>query len=446
MDAFSEVLSGVRLKGAVFFSAEFSAPWRLSTPHCRVLAPMLAPGAPHMVIYHFVVDGSARVQSRRRADVELSPGDIVVFPHGDPHHLSGGAGTNHVDSAAVFRKIATRDLSPMQAGGGGATTRFVCGYLTCDPLLCGPILESLPPMLKVNVRTDRSGHWLEQSILHLVEEAASDRAGSDAMLAKLSEALFVDTLRRYVTGLPEQTTGWLAGARDPVVGKSLALLHRRPSHPWTIAELAEEVGLSRSALVERFTRYLSDPPMAYLTGWRLRLAAQALTSTSAGAWRISRPTSATSPKRRSIARSSASSACRRRGTGARAGIQRAPRIAEAGSVSRVTALPGVCAAEARRSTWQTLCTSHESQPAQDFGLPPLLRTSGKVSGVRAKPSSPRWTNRARTSTARAWSTGHRPCRIAGVIEGKERSRAQARREGRYQHVTFRERLSKGVCL
>jgi len=282
MDAFSEVLSGVRLQGAMFFSAEFSAPWRISTPHSRDLASTLAPGAPHMVIYHLVVDGSARSRLEGGPDVELSPGDIVVFPHGDPHQLSGGSGTDATVSTEVFQKIVTRDLSPMHAGGGGATTRFVCGYLTCDPLLCGPILESLPAMLKVNVRTDRSGHWLEHSILHLVEEAASDRAGSDAMLAKLSEALFVDTLRRYVTGLPEQTTGWLAGARDPLVGKSLALLHRRPSHPWTIAELAAEVGLSRSALVERFTRYLSEPPIAYVTGWRLRLAAQALTSTSKG--------------------------------------------------------------------------------------------------------------------------------------------------------------------
>ena len=282
MDAFSEVLSGVRMKGAMFFSAEFSAPWRLSTPHCRVLASTLAPGAPHMVMYHLVVDGSARVSVEGGPDVELSPGDLVVFPHGDPHQLSAGSGTNLVEGAAVLRKIATRDLSPMQAGGGGATTRFVCGYLTLDPLLCGPILESLPPMLTVNVRTDRSGQWLEQSILHLVEECASDLAGSDAMLAKLSEALFVDTLRRYVTGLPDQTTGWLAGARDPVVGKSLALLHRRPRHRWTIAGLATEVGVSRSVLAERFTRYLSDPPMAYLTGWRLRLAAQALTASSKG--------------------------------------------------------------------------------------------------------------------------------------------------------------------
>jgi AraC-like DNA-binding protein len=282
MDAFSEVLNGVRLKGAMFFRAEFSAPWRLSTPHCRALAPTLAPGAPHMLIYHFVVDGSARVCLEGESDVELSPGDIVLFPHGDPHRLSGGSGSNQIDGAALLRKVATRDLSPMRAGGGGATTRFVCGYLTCDPLLCGPILESLPPMLKVNIRTDRSGHWLEQSILHLVEEAASDGAGSDVMLAKLSEILFVDTMRRYVTGLTDQTTGWLAGARDPVVGKSLALLHSRPSHPWTIAELATDVGLSRSALVERFTRYLSVPPIAYLTGWRLRLAAQALTSTPKG--------------------------------------------------------------------------------------------------------------------------------------------------------------------
>jgi AraC-like DNA-binding protein len=102
------------------------------------------------------------------------------------------------------------------------------------------------------------------------------------MLAKLSEALFVDTLRRYVAGLPEQQTGWLAGARDPIVGKSLGLLHNRFAHPWTIADLADEVGISRSALVDRFTRYLSEPPMTYLTRWRLQLAARSLEKTSRG--------------------------------------------------------------------------------------------------------------------------------------------------------------------
>jgi transcriptional regulator GlxA family with amidase domain len=151
-----------------------------------------------------------------------------------------------------------------------------------DPFLSRPILGGLPPVFKVNIRTDRSGQWLENSILHLAEEAASGRVGSDAMLAKLSEALFVDTLRRYVAGLPEEHTGWLAGARDPIVGKSLGLLHSRIAHPWTIADLGEQVGISRTALVERFTRYLSEPPMTYLTRWRLQLAARSLQNTPRG--------------------------------------------------------------------------------------------------------------------------------------------------------------------
>ena len=284
MDAFSEILSGVKLNGALFFSAEFSAPWGFSSPASNMLAPMLAPGAAHLVIYHFVIDGGAFVELADGQSIELGPGDVVVLPHGDPHHMTSGRGvdSDHPLPTAILSKIKSRDLSPLQAGGGGDTARFVCGYMTCDPYLSRPILGGLPPVFKVNIRTDRSGQWLENSILHLVEEAASGRVGSEAMLAKLSEALFVDTLRRYVAGLPEQQTGWLAGARDPIVGKSLGLLHSRVAHPWTIADLADEVGISRSALVERFTRYLSEPPMTYLTRWRLQLAARSLESTPRG--------------------------------------------------------------------------------------------------------------------------------------------------------------------
>ena len=282
MDAFSEVLSGVKLKGALFFSAEFSAPWAFAAPRSTEMASTLAPGAPHLVIYHLVVDGVARAALPDGHTLTLEPGDIVVFPHGDAHELSSMSGAQPVDRTSVMKKIAGRDLTPMRAGGGGDSTHFVCGFMACDPLLCAPILGGLPPMLKVNVRTDRAGHWLEGSLLHLVDEASSNHAGSDAMLAKVSEALFVDTLRRYVAGLPDHQTGWLAGARDPVVSKSLAMLHGRVDHPWTIAELADAVGVSRTALVDRFAKYLSEPPMTYLTRWRLQLAAQALTTTPRG--------------------------------------------------------------------------------------------------------------------------------------------------------------------
>jgi AraC-like DNA-binding protein len=283
MDAFSEILSGVKLNGALFFSAELSAPWGFASPASNMLAPMLAPGAPHLVIYHFVIDGEAFVQLADGQSVELGPGDVVVLPRGDPHRMTSGRVVTATSlTAAILSKVKSRDLSPLQTGGGGDTARYVCGYMACDPLLSRPILNGLPPVFKVNIRTDRSGQWLENSILHLVEEAASGQVGSAAMLSKLSEALFVDTLRRYIAKLPEQHGGWLAGARDPIVGKILGLLHSRVGHPWTIADLAGEVGISRSALVGRFTRYLSEPPMTYLTRWRLQLAARSLESTPRG--------------------------------------------------------------------------------------------------------------------------------------------------------------------
>jgi AraC-like DNA-binding protein len=282
MDAFSEILGGLALKGAMFFSAEFSAPWGFSTPPSRYLAPVVAPGSPHLVVYHFLIEGSGFVLLEDGSRLPLEAGDVIVLPHGDAHGMCSAEGAQKKETMAIVAKIQARDLRTMHAGGGGEVARFVCGYMACDPLLCRPILEGLPSAFKVNLRTDRSGHWLENSILHLVEEAASGHAGSQAMLAKLSEALFVDTLRRYIAGLPEQEVGWLAGVRDPVVGKSLTLLHARAQHRWTLAELAREVGLSRSALVERFTRYLSEPPMAYLIRLRLQLAARALAATSRG--------------------------------------------------------------------------------------------------------------------------------------------------------------------
>jgi len=282
MDAFSQILSGVRLKGAVYFTAEFSAPWGVTTPASNVMTDRIAPGAEHLVIYHLVVDGTAQVRLPDGQSMELHAGDVVVLPNADCHHLCSKGAAQPFPNYGIGAKIQARDLTPLHAGGGGEVSRFVCGYMTCDPYVSRPILNGLPPVFRVNLRSDRSGQWLENSILHLVEEAASGRVGSEAMLAKLSEALFVDTLRRYVASLPEQQVGWLAGTRDPIVGKSLGLLHSRIAHPWTIADLADEVGISRSALVERFTRYLSEPPMAYLTRWRLELAGRLLERTSQG--------------------------------------------------------------------------------------------------------------------------------------------------------------------
>jgi AraC-like DNA-binding protein len=282
MDALSEILRGVVLKGALYFNAEFSAPWGFRTPATEELAQLLTPGAPHLLIYHFLIEGSGIVRLDGDREIELTAGDVIVVTHGDPHEMCSAVNVAPRLSDQMKAKLRDHDFTAMHAGGGGDLARFVCGFMVCDPLLCSPIFGSLPAAFKVNLRTDRAGQWLENALLHLVEEANSGRAGTEAVLAKMSEVLFVDTLRRYFAGLPEQEVGWLAAARDPIIGKSLTLLHSRTAHPWTIAELATEVGSSRSAFVERFTRYLAEPPIAYLMRWRLQLAARALGSTSRG--------------------------------------------------------------------------------------------------------------------------------------------------------------------
>jgi AraC-like DNA-binding protein len=281
VDAFSQILTGIKLHGAVYFTAEFSAPWGVSSAPSSAMTALLSPGALHLMLYHLVVEGSASIELADGFSLELQAGDVVVLPRCEPHHMSSGkAALRPYPNYGISTKLQARDLTPLRAGGGGQLTRFVCGYMTCDPYACRPLMEGLPSVFKVNLRSDRAGRWLESSILHLVEEASSAQMGSEAMLAKLSETLVIDTLRRYIAGLPEHQLGWLAGTRDPIVGKSLGLLHSRIAHPWTIAELASQAGTSRSALVERFTRYLSEPPIAYLTRYRLEVAAQALERTS----------------------------------------------------------------------------------------------------------------------------------------------------------------------
>jgi AraC-like DNA-binding protein len=172
-------------------------------------------------------------------------------------------------------------LKVARYGGGGQLTKFVCGYMACDPSLSEVVLAGLPSMFVVNIANDPEGQWLASSIQFSVLKAGGPGTGSDVVLAKLSEVLFVETLRRFIQNLPDQQKGWLAGARDPVIGEALALLHKNPAHQWTIATLAHHVGVSRTRFAERFRYFLGEPPMAYLTRWRLKLAAETLVTSSA---------------------------------------------------------------------------------------------------------------------------------------------------------------------
>ena len=287
MDVLSEVLKAVRLDGALFYHGEFSAPWCFRSPASRTVAPYLSSDSGHVIIFHLLTEGRgyAHIEGEGKP-VPLNEGDIIIFPHGDPHFMGNGSAVKAVDMAKELERISSQGLKISRMGGGGEITKFICGYMACEPQLSRVFLGGLPPVLKINIRNDASGQWLEDSIRYSVGNADASRPGGEAVIAKLSEVLFVEALRRYIALLPPEQTGWLAGVRDPEVGKALALLHRKPAHPWTIAALANDVGISRSVLAERFRLYLSETPIAYLTRWRLQLGAQMLKSMSSSVAQI----------------------------------------------------------------------------------------------------------------------------------------------------------------
>ena len=279
MDALSEALKSVRMTGAIFFHAECSAPWGFAVPPVGQVAHVLAPGTERLVGYHLITEGRASARFEDGTKVALVAGDLVIVPHGDPHTVTNGTPTEIFDSAASLGEILHGGLQTARLGGGGEITRIVCGYFGCERHADRLFLAGLPTLVKINVRQDHAGEWLERSIRHLVSEAGSGRPGQAVLLAKMAEALFIEALRRYMEQLPSEQIGWLAGARDPIVGGALVALHRTPQHPWTMGALARQVGTSRSVLAERFAHFLGEPPMSYLARWRLQLAARLLQTT-----------------------------------------------------------------------------------------------------------------------------------------------------------------------
>ena len=279
MDALSEVLRIISLDSAIYFNAELTEPWCFLSPEAQTLAPIFVRGARHVIIFHFLDAGRAFIHAEGGERVELRAGDIVSFPHGHGHRLGSGQDVTPVNVGETLPDVLARGLELIKIGGGGAGARLICGFIACDPHLCQTFLGGLPPLIRVNIRDDPSGQWLENSLQFSVTEAARGQAGSGAVVAKLSEVVFAETIRRYLRQTPQGETGWLAAARDVEVGKALALLHHRHAHPWTVAELAHEVGMSRTVLAERFRQFLGEPPIAYLTRWRLRLGARALETT-----------------------------------------------------------------------------------------------------------------------------------------------------------------------
>ncbi len=278
-DALSDVLKTVRLTGAAYFDVVAQEPWSVHSPARDLILPRVLPGADHLIAYHVVTSGRCYASLVGGEAITLEAGEVVVFTNADPHVMSSHVGMRAEPPTADFFEIADAGRLPFHVnleGGGSGSARLVCGYLACDARPFNPLLEALPPMLKAGDPRRNDAGWLGQFIRFAVAEVADKRAGSESVLTKLSELMFIDVLRSYIETLPAQNTGWLAGLRDPAVSKALALIHARPSFSWTIEGLARQCGASRSVFAERFGQLIGVPPMHYLARWRMQVAAEML--------------------------------------------------------------------------------------------------------------------------------------------------------------------------
>ena len=281
MDILSDVLSAVRLTGALFFDVDATSPWVIETPTMSTVGGVIMPEMESVIAFHVIMHGESwvEVHDGTTPALRVKPGDVVVFARGDSHTFSSAQGARAADpEPAMYRRPPDKRLPfVVHSGGGGPEcARFICGYLGYDATPFNPLIAALPSMIHAPGPAAEMS-WVAQLLRLAVDETGHHRAGSETVLAKASELMFVEIVRRYIDALPADSAGWLSGLRDRHIGAALNLMHGRPSEPWTLDSLARAIGMSRTSFAERFAQYVGDSPMHYLGRWRLQLAAGLIT-------------------------------------------------------------------------------------------------------------------------------------------------------------------------
>jgi len=281
-DLLSDVLRAVKLTGALFFAVDAAHPWGVDVPRADRIAPAILPGAQHVVSYDIVLKGSGWVRMAGMDPVRFESGDILVFPHAEPYALLSAPDQqpefDFDETLKFLREMAAGKLPFVvrEGGNGPERTQFVCGYLGCDMRPFNPLLSTLPPFIRVARSEVEPDDLLVRLIRLTLAESRTRRFGGQAIGLRLSELIFVEVLRRYLEGLPAGRHGWLAALRDPAVSQVLGLLHAEPARSWSLDELAQNAGVSRAVLADRFAQVVGCPPMKYQALWRMQIAARLL--------------------------------------------------------------------------------------------------------------------------------------------------------------------------
>lgn len=296
LDPLSEVLSVIRLSGAIHFLAEFRHPWAVAFSPPEILAARLKLPHGSVTPFHVFTNGSCWVKSGRLAPMRVESGEVVIFPRGDQHILASDPAVTPAAIKNIYPQPSMERITAVRHGGTGELTTLICGFVHLDQHF-DPLLDSLPDMICVRTCEDaleieslhkggrrtlsindqkQEAEWWLASVRYLAKEAATPRPGQRAVLARLAESLFLELLRLQLRHTVEGQVGWLAGLQHPHIGRVLGLLHASPERPWTVAELARKASMSRPAFANRFVEIIGQSPIQYLAGWRMLLARRLL--------------------------------------------------------------------------------------------------------------------------------------------------------------------------
>jgi AraC-like DNA-binding protein len=272
-DMLAEMLRAVRLTGSVFMNAQFSAPYGVISPK------QYDPGSPmahlrHISIFHLISSGSCTLQASSGERRTVSAGDILLMPFADEHRFWNGDFVDFAYAPDLVQQGPISGMWKIDHGGGGESTRMVCGFIESSEFLFTPVFRTLPPLLVERTGEGEVSALLTTTVRQILLLADKAEPGTDLMLGRLMELLFVEVLRRYAARLPASTTGWFAALNDPIVARAMQFIHDDPSRRWTVDDLAREAGASRTVLAERFNAVMGQAPIEYITNWRMQLAAE----------------------------------------------------------------------------------------------------------------------------------------------------------------------------
>lgn len=267
-DPLGEVLHMLHLTGTLYCRAEMTAPWGIVMP--RLIDSMM---------FVIVTAGRCWLRMPGQEPVMLHQGSMVLLPHGTNYDLLSAVDATPTPLFDIpVEKIGNR-YEIMKHGGGGEMTRATAGVVQFDHVAAKRLVTLLPEVLRIDAWEDEIGSWLQSTLALIAREASMLRPGGETVMTRLADILVIQAIRTWLDRAPEANIGWLAALRDKQIGRTLALIHRRPEHEWSVAELASEAGMSRSAFSARFTELVSQPAMQYLAQWRLHLARSDLLDT-----------------------------------------------------------------------------------------------------------------------------------------------------------------------